>query len=64
MEQVNEDWRILRKRLEFHLFTIDSQQAQLEEDERIEGSTPAPSPEIRKILEEYRRYGSITRIYT
>jgi hypothetical protein len=63
MEQVNEDWRILRKRLEFHLFTIDSHHAQLEEDEQIEGSTPAPSPEIKKILEDYRRSGSIIRAY-
>jgi hypothetical protein len=61
MKDVDEDWTVLNKRLEFHLFTIDSQQTQLEEDERIEGSTPAPSPEIKKILEKYRRSVSITR---
>jgi hypothetical protein len=60
MKDINEDWNTLTKRLEFHLFTVDSQQAQLEEDERIEGSTPPPSPEIKKIMEEYRWYGAIT----
>jgi hypothetical protein len=63
MKDVDEDWVALSKRLEFHLFTIDSQQAQLEEDEKVEGSTPAPSPEIKKILEEYRKYEAITRTY-
>ncbi|PVF93863.1 hypothetical protein CPB86DRAFT_876796 [Serendipita vermifera] len=52
---VDADWIILEKRLRFHLATLDSQQAQLEEDERIDGSTPEPSPEIKKILEDYRR---------
>jgi hypothetical protein len=61
MKDIDEDWNKLTKRLEFHLFTIDSQQAQLEEDE---GSTPAPSLEIKKILEDYRRFGSITKKYT
>jgi hypothetical protein len=64
MDDVNENWYILVKRLKYHLATLDSQQAHLEEDERIEGSTPAPSPEIKGILEEYRRSALITRTCT
>jgi hypothetical protein len=64
MDDVNENWSILVKRLKYHLATVDSQQAHLEEDERIEGSTPAPSPEIKKILEEYRRSAPIIRTCT
>jgi hypothetical protein len=58
MDDVNENWSILVKRLKYHLATIESQQAHLEEDERIEGSTPAPSPELKKVLEEYTRSAS------
>jgi hypothetical protein len=64
MDDVNENWSILVKRLKYHLAAIDSQQAHLEEDEKIEGSTPAPSPEIKKILEEYRRSAPITQTRT
>jgi hypothetical protein len=60
---MDENLSIFVKRLKYHLATIDGQQAHLEEDERIEGSTPAPSPEIKKILEEYRRSASIIRTY-
>ncbi|PVF91689.1 hypothetical protein CPB86DRAFT_791874 [Serendipita vermifera] len=52
---VDANWLILEKRLKFHLATLDSQQALLEEDESIDGSTPEPSPEIKTILEDYRR---------
>ncbi|PVF91692.1 hypothetical protein CPB86DRAFT_878380 [Serendipita vermifera] len=55
MADVNANWLILEKRLKSHLATLDSQQALLEEDERIDGSTPQPSPEMKKILEDYRK---------
>ncbi|PVF91347.1 hypothetical protein CPB86DRAFT_878577 [Serendipita vermifera] len=52
---MNANWTILEKRLKFHLATLDSQQAQLEEDEKIDGSTPEPNAEIKQVLDDYRR---------
>ncbi|PVF94543.1 hypothetical protein CPB86DRAFT_665632, partial [Serendipita vermifera] len=54
VNNVNEDWDILIKRLNFHLATIEYQQSQLEEDEKIaKGSTPPPNSEIKKLLGDY-----------
>jgi len=55
MEPLNDDWTRPLRRLLFHLDTINSQSAHLEDDFKIDKTPPIADPTVVGLLETYAR---------
>ena len=53
MQEVEDDWKDLIRRLKYHLGAIESQTNSLEEDQSLAETAPPLNPDIVKPLQVY-----------